>query len=257
MKSVCLIVQNFYDFDARVRRKAEALVAAGYSVDVLALRLPEGKEFSVLNGVNVHTMALGKRRGSLSRYGFEYASFFVWTLVRLRSLMRHRRYAVIDVNTLPDFLIFAAAFARRSGAKLILDMHEITPEFYISKYGVSEGSWIVRLMEFQEKISFDFSDHVLTIHEPAQQLLEGRGLPRSKSTVIMSAADERRFTERAGAMNDGPSPSGTFVMMYHGTLTKIYGLDLAIEAFALVHSRMPRAELWILGSGPEQSVLAD
>jgi glycosyltransferase involved in cell wall biosynthesis len=40
-------------------------------------------------------------------------------------------------------------------------------------------------------------------------------------------------------------------MMYHGTITRIYGLDIAIQAFALNHTQMPGAELWILGGGPE------
>jgi glycosyltransferase involved in cell wall biosynthesis len=44
--------------------------------------------------------------------------------------------------------------------------------------------------------------------------------------------------------------------VYHGTLTRIYGLDIAIEAFAIAHEEMPGAELWILGSGPEQGALA-
>jgi glycosyltransferase involved in cell wall biosynthesis len=44
-------------------------------------------------------------------------------------------------------------------------------------------------------------------------------------------------------------------MMYHGTLTNIYGLDIAIEAFNRAHHEMPGAELWILGSGPEASHL--
>ena len=42
-------------------------------------------------------------------------------------------------------------------------------------------------------------------------------------------------------------------MMYHGTLTKIYGLDIAIEAYTQVHAQMPGAELWILGVGTEQT----
>ena len=37
MKAVCILLQNHYDMDIRVRRKAEALVAEGYEVDVLAL----------------------------------------------------------------------------------------------------------------------------------------------------------------------------------------------------------------------------
>ena len=134
MKSVCFVVQNVYDFDPRVRRKAEALVAAGFSVDVLALRPSDGKKSYVLNGVNVRTVSLGKKRGSLARYFLEYATFFLWTFVRVTLQMLRRRYAVIDVNSLPDFLIFAPVLARWMGAKLILDLHEIMPEFYMSKY---------------------------------------------------------------------------------------------------------------------------
>jgi glycosyltransferase involved in cell wall biosynthesis len=256
MKSICMLLQNHYEFDIRVRRKAEALVAAGYSVDVLALRSAHSPKTHTLEGVNVHTISLGKKRGSLARYVFEYVAFFLWALVRVTVQMRRRRYAVIDVNTLPDFLIFSAIFARWMGAKLILDMHEITPEFYISKYGITENSWLVRLLKFQERISFDFADYVITINEPISELLSERGLPQAKSIVMMNSADEARFTEysRSGVSVATAVPE-TFVMMYHGTLTKIYGLDIAIEAFGMAHKDMPGAEFWILGSGPEASNL--
>jgi glycosyltransferase involved in cell wall biosynthesis len=54
---------------------------------------------------------------------------------------------------------------------------------------------------------------------------------------------------------EAPSSPQNFVMMYHGTLTKLYGLDIAIEAFAIAHETMPGAELWILGGGPESPML--
>jgi glycosyltransferase involved in cell wall biosynthesis len=254
MKSVCIVVQSVYDFDPRVRRKAEALVGAGYSVDVLALRPPDGQHTYVLNGVNVMTMSLGKKRGSLGRYFLEYAAFFLWVFVKVPLLMRRRHYGVVDVNTLPDFLIFAPVIARWMGAKLILDMHEITPEFYMSKYEIAEESWLIRVLKYLEKISFRFADHVITINEPILELLVRRGLSRSRATVVMNAVDEARFAPL-------PRPSGSdadprFVMVYHGTLTRIYGLDIAVEAFAIAHREMPGAELWILGSGPEQAGLA-
>jgi glycosyltransferase involved in cell wall biosynthesis len=258
MKSVCILVQGEYDLDARVRRKAEALVSAGYSVDVLALRPFQGKKSYSRNGVNVYTISLGKKRGSLARYVFEYATFFLWAFFRVPLMMRRRRYTAIDVNTLPDFLIFAAAPARWMGAKLILDMHEITPEFYMSKYGIAADSWLVRLLKYLEKISFDFADHVITINEPIQDLLIHRGLPPAKSTVVMNAADEARFASHLSSPAANKSP-GAFVMMYHGTLTRIYGLEIAIKAFSMAHTEMPGAELWILGGGPgpEQGKLAD
>ena len=109
MKSVCILVQNHYDMDIRVRRKAEALVGAGYSVDVLALRpASSGDKSYVLNDVQVHTLSLGRQRGSLGRYAFEYLTFLVLVSVKLTLLSFRRAYAVIDVNNLPDFLVFAA-----------------------------------------------------------------------------------------------------------------------------------------------------
>jgi glycosyltransferase involved in cell wall biosynthesis len=252
MTSVCILLQNFYDIDIRVRRKAEALVDAGYSVDVYALRGRDGQKKYTLKGVNVYTVSLGKKRGSLARYIFEYLAFFVWCLFRVTTQMPKKRYAVVDVNTLPDFLIFAGVFARWMGAKLVLDMHEITPEFYMSKYGIGESSSLIRMLTFVEKISFKFADHVITINEPITDLLVSRGLDRSKATVITNAADDRQFTSysKSAAAAQAKS-SATFVMMYHGTLTSLYGLDIAIEAFALATADMPGAEFWILGGGPE------
>jgi len=257
MKSVCILVQNYYEIDIRVRRKAEALVASGYSVDVLALRSAHSPAKAYqLEGVNVYTIALGKKRGSLVRYLWEYVAFFVWAFFKVSVLISRRQYAIIDVNNLPDFLVFAGAYAKWRGAKLVFDMHEITPEFYISKYGIRQNSLLVRLLKWIERASFNFADHVITINEPIRQLLVSRGLPADKATIIMNSVDESMF----GGAADGPSgkraeDAGKFVMMYHGTLTRIYGLDISIEAFGQVHQAMPGAEFWILGNGPERKSL--
>ena len=257
MNNVCLLVQNHYDMDIRVRRKAEALVAAGYSVDVLALASSDSSSATYeLNGVNVYALSLSKKRGSLVRYAFEYFAFLFWAFWKLSVLMEKRRYKVVDVNTLPDFLIFAGLYAKLRGAKLLLDMHEITPEFYMSKYGKSEQSISIRVHKLIEWMSMKFADHVLTINEPINKLLQGRGLKASKSTVIMNAVDDALFA--SAVCTDAPEVEGanaSFVMMYHGTLTHIYGLDISISAFGKVHQQMPGAEFWILGGGTEKKAL--
>jgi glycosyltransferase involved in cell wall biosynthesis len=168
--------------------------------------------------------------------------------------MRRRRYAIVEVNTLPDFLVFAPIVARWMGAKIVLDMHEITPEFYMSKYGIPAGSLLVRTLIFVERISMRFADWVITINDPVRDLLCSRGLDRSKATILVNSVDERRHSASLPA--DGDRPAGRFVFMYHGTLTHIYGLDLAIDAFAIAHCDMPGAEFWILGSGTQQDALA-
>lgn len=255
MKSICIIVQNPYEIDIRVRRKAEALVAAGYTVDAIALHSKHSPSTKYdVQGVTVHTVSLGKMRGSLLRYVFEYVAFFLAAFWKLAFLMRTRKYSVIDVNTLPDFLVFAAAFARLRGAKVVLDMHELTPEFFMSKYEVGRDHWLVRFSEFLERISFRYADHVITINDPVQDLFVSRGLDPEKATVMMNAADDALFaTVNAPANPRGND--GKIVLMYHGTLTRIYGLDIAIKGLSLAQREAPNAELWILGDGPEMAAL--
>jgi len=256
MKSVCIVLHNHYDNDIRVRRKAEALISAGYSVDVLALREPNGPAKYTLGGAQVRAISLGKKRGSLARYAFEYVAFFLWAFFRVTVQMVRRHYVLIDVNNLPDFLVFSGVFAKWMGAKIVLDMHEITPEFYMSKYRMAENSSWVRVLRFLEKISLEFADKVININEPIEDLLVGRGLPREKSTIIMNSADESRFAAPISASGtDLGVAEEAFVFMYHGTLTPLYGLDIAVRAFAIAHQEMPGAEFWILGSGPDKPLL--
>src|SRR5262245_24605556 len=183
--AVGMLLQNPYDTDIRVRRKAEALVAAGYAVDVFALRGAASRARYTLNGVQVFTVALAKKRGSIVRYAVEYAAFFAWASVRLLARTWRRRYTVVEANTLPDFLTFAARPARWLGARLVLDIHEMTPEFYMSKYAIGAGSRLVRGLTAVERRSFDFADHVITVNEPIRELLSRRGLPAGKCSVVM------------------------------------------------------------------------
>ena len=260
MRSVCLLVQNYYETDIRVRRKAEALVAAGYSVDVLALASSYSNASSYnLNGVNVFVLRLGKKRASLARYAYEYLAFFIWCFAKLFPLMSKRKYAIIDVNNLPDFLVFAAGYAKFRGAKIVFDMHEITPEFYMSKFGVTERSLGIRFLRLIERMSIAFADHVITINEPIKKLLEGRGLNPAKTSIVMNSVDESLFTDalKDSGVSSTRGADSKYVMMYHGTLTHIYGLDLAINAFAQAHREMPDSEFWILGGGPEKNSLME
>jgi len=86
-----------------------------------------------------------------------------------------KKYAVIDINNLPDFLVFAGAYAKWTGAKIVFDMHEVTPEFYISKYGIKPNTWTVRLLEFIERKSFHFADYVININHTIEDVSSNAG----------------------------------------------------------------------------------
>jgi len=116
---------------------------------------------------------------------------------------------------------------------------------------------MLRLLKRLEKMSFNFADHVIIVNEPIQDLLVDRGLPRSKSTVVMNTASEALLASRSSSSDAAATAAmpGKFVMMYHGTVSGMYGLDMGVDAFAMVHKEMPGAELWILGVGAETTSL--
>lgn len=249
MNHILIIVQNYYDIDPRVRREAEALIKHGYNVDVLALKPPNRAESQYsLNKVRVNTVNLEKKRAGKLRYIWEYIAFCFMAFLHLA---RNHHYDLIQVCTLPDFLIFSAIIPKWRGCKLVLDMHEVMPEFFMSKYQVTENHPIIRILKWLERLSIRFADHIIVINEPIKNLLETRGLPPEKATVITNSVDEHLFTLKRGKNRQ----NRTFVFMYHGTLTQIYGLDIALQAFSMAHEQMPNAEFWIIGDGPEKTAL--
>jgi len=254
-KSVCIVVQSFYEIDARVRKKAETLVAEGYRVDVISL-LPDNRKKGNYNigKVNVHPISIKKKRASTLRYLFEYFSFFLQASWKITKLMRKHHYGVIDVNSIPDFLVFTARIPKWMKAKVVLDMHEFMPELFISKFGLSESHIVIRLLKWQERLSFNFADHVLVIHEPMQKIFAKRGLNSQKTTIIISSANEELLK---GGDQSPPTKKPEFVFMYHGTWTKLYGLDIAVRAFALAQQKLPNAEFWLIGGGTEENLLKE
>ena len=65
-----------------------------------------------------------------------------WLLARFGKFRRYfggtgvangRRYDVVQVNSLPDWLVFAALIPRALGARVLLDLHECMPEYAATK----------------------------------------------------------------------------------------------------------------------------
>jgi len=105
---------------------------------------------------------------------------------------------------------------------------------------------LVRLVALQERLSCGFADAVITVTEGWRERLIGRGVDGDKISVVMNVADPALFARRADAAEDE-----TFSILYHGTFTHRYGVDLLVEAVAILRTRptSPRLRLWLLGDG--------
>jgi glycosyltransferase involved in cell wall biosynthesis len=249
MKKICMVSYSYYSYDARIPKEAEALVQQGMRVDCICLREKGYARSDVVNGVNIYRLPLGKYRGSSTiRYMLAYIFFFVLSFFMVTIFYFKQHYDIIQFHTLPDFIIFTGVIPKIFGAKLLLDMHEIMPEFYMSKFSVGRYHPLIVILKFLEKISVRFADAVIVINEPIKRLLLQRCKFKSAPTVIMNCADDRLFSP------DYPPSSGgseDFNLMYHGTLTPLYGLELAIQAVAKLKDKIPHLKLHIFGNDLE------
>jgi glycosyltransferase involved in cell wall biosynthesis len=236
--------------ETRVQREAEALVDAGWQVDVLCLRGEGESAREHVRGVEVHRLPMGHDKRSLGR---QFASYLRFLWLAGRHLARlHRRHAIdcVQVHNLPDFLVFAALGPKLRGAPVIIDLHDLMPEFFSGRFGSGGRSWLSTLIRWQERAACAFADHVVTVSAHWRDALIERGVPARKVSVVMNLADERVFTPLPRERDDD-----AFELIYHGTLTRRYGLDLAIEAVAALRDDLPDLRLTIIGRGDDLTAL--
>ena len=249
-KRHCMVVHAHYPLgETRVEREALALVDHGYEVDILCLQSKGKPSVEVEQGVRIYRLPVKRRKTSgPAAQLLEYLAFFVLAFAKLIVLHRQRRYAVVQVHNLPDFLVFAALIPKLTGARLILDLHDLMPEFYAARFRKDLTSWPVRLIRWQEQLSCRFADHVITVTKLWRETLIQRGLPAEKVTVVMNVADNRIFFHDSTAEQPARD-NNHFHLLYHGNLTQRYGIDLAIQAVNLVRQEIPGICLTIHGGG--------
>jgi glycosyltransferase involved in cell wall biosynthesis len=246
-KRVCMLSHSYYSSDARVNRYAEALAERGDHVDVLALRREvNGPAQETRNGVNVFYLQPRTRKNERSRLSFllpvlRFLSVSGWWIAREHH--RHR-YDVFHVHNVPDFLVFAAAYPRWTGAKVILDIHDILPEFYASKFNKPASSRSVRLLKRMERASAKMADQVIIANHLWLEKYAQRTGANGRCSVFINNVDGRLF--RAGQRTRSGS---RIIILFPGGLQWHQGLDIAIRAFRQVSAQLPQAEFHIYGDG--------
>jgi glycosyltransferase involved in cell wall biosynthesis len=249
---VVMVAYTNYLTDPRVRRSAEALAASGrFNVEVLALDWDGHTRHRVVDGVEVHGIWRSRYRGSsTARYLLAYVGFLFSAARRLTLMHLRSRIDVVHIHNMPDFMVFAAAPVKLMGAEVVLDIHDLMPELYASKFGASMSHPLVRLIEFVERLSVGFADHTFVTHALARDKIIERGGKADDVSVIHNFPDPARFPLRA-AMETGKRPRGKPVqLIYHGTLAPRHGLDIAIRAVAHAHESVNVA-LRIIGDGDD------
>ncbi len=248
---VCMLVYAFYESDGRVRRYAETLSSRGDHVDVVSLRNSKQPRSEILYGVNIYRIQkriINERKKY--NYFFKLVLFFIKSMIFVTRKHLKEPYQVIHVHSVPDFEVFAAFIPKITGAKVFLDIHDIVPEFYSSKFDNDKGSILFKVLLLVEKASCAFADHVIISNHLWAEKIISRSVRHSKCSVILNYPDQRLFKRRAPKQI-----SGSIIAIYPGTFAWHQGVDIAIRAMAIIKEELPFLELKLFGKGPEESAL--
>jgi glycosyltransferase involved in cell wall biosynthesis len=259
-----------------VRNEAALLISEGYEVSVISVKTRGQPSSEVLDGVRVYRvpelilfqktrsdesvggagMLLLKLRSFLG-YAFEYwyltvACFIVATYVYVK-----RGFDVIHAHNPPDTLFLAALPFKLLGKKFVFDHHDLSPELYMSRYGVGQGV-VTRLLEMTEWCSVKLADVVIATNESYKKIQIERSNKDPSAIFVVRNGPNKSHLEPTEP-NPQFKPQNKCLLCYVGDLNPQDGVDYLLRSLHhLIHS-LKRADFLcvIIGSGDSLEDLRD
>jgi glycosyltransferase involved in cell wall biosynthesis len=142
----------------------------------------------------------------------------------------------------------------------VFDMHEIFPEFTRARFGGLPGRLLETVARAIERWARRQADLTIAVNRPIDALLDRRPINRAPPTpeqrlTIHNTADPAVFGTGLPMRRDRQPANRPLELVYHGTLTRLYGLDIAIRGALEARRRGLPVRLTVIGSGPDREAL--
>jgi len=250
-----MVVYSYYPRDQRVRREAETLKENGAQVHVICLRKEGEIGYELHSDIAVHRVPQTlKRKVGYVPYFFRYFMFLILSTLVLTRLFIRFRYTVIHVHSIPDYAVFCAIVPKLLGARVILDLHELMPEIFATKFDVPMDSTKVKVALLLEKASVRFADLAITTSSVRREKLQKRTRKNDMAVIMnlpkMDVYGPRKMTDfiKTQGLED------SFIVIYVGGLYRERELDVVIKAVKNVEERIPKIAFIFCGTGEEEYI---
>jgi glycosyltransferase involved in cell wall biosynthesis len=246
-KRVAMVSFSAYPEDPRPHRAATALLEEAMNVDLICLVDDQSPKREVSGGLRIRRLAIKHRRGGALSYAYQYSAFILASagILAMRSL--RRRYDLVYIHNMPDILVLSALLPKALGAKVILDQHDPMPELMTTIFNLDKRSFGVRIIERLERWSIARANLVITVNVACKRIFANRSCRPEKIGIVMNSPDDKIFGAQPSHARQREASAKPFVIMYHGSIVKRNGLDLAVDALARIRQAIPFAELRIYG----------
>lgn len=252
--AVLIVTQHSFAEENILRRNVFELLDRGFDVDVVCSAGIDGAPPTDRRpGLRIHRVPIRHRRRPVIRYPLEYAAFFLAALAQVSRLALRRRYRAVQVDNLPDFLVFVTLVPRLRGARVVFNMFELTPEMVSDRFATWPGPVLLWLARRMEAAATWWADQVIVVSEQCRRMVVERGVPESKLAVVLN------MTTAVAGDADAPALSGKRAgrpfIVTHTTLLERYGVQVAIRGLAHLAAMWPDLQLRVIGEGEQRPEL--
>ena len=243
----------------------ETLIVAGAPSHVRAHdpELRSKVTLARVDGVDFEWYRLPSYDGNGARRAANIATFA--TLLRARSGALAREFRpdiVVASSTHPLDIYGARSIARRSGARLVFEVHDLWPLTPIELGGVSPRNPFIVAMGRAERYACRHADLVVSILPAADDYLVTRGLDRARYVHIPNGisleeleGDAEPLPAAHAELIASLRAAGSFIVGYTGGIGMANALDDFVSALALVPGERVAALVW--GDGPDRTALEE
>ncbi|MGE0759467.1 MAG: glycosyltransferase family 4 protein [Pirellulaceae bacterium] len=252
---IVMILENeSFPDDTRVYHEATALVDAGHSVTVIC---PTGKRrgaFETVDGVHVYRYPRPWELSGFLGYVYEYlySMFAAWSLSCYVGV-RHG-FDVVHIHCPPDMNILIGLFFRCLGKKIVVDLHDLSPELYTARQGGGGSPLVLGALRWFERLATRAADRLIATNTAQRQVQIDRGGADPRRCYVVRNGPDNCFIPSA------PRPAtirfvNRIIVGYVGIIGIQDGVDNLVRALAEVRSARPQVAGVIVGAGPALSAL--
>jgi PEP-CTERM/exosortase A-associated glycosyltransferase len=171
---------------------------------------------------------------------------------RIEAVLEQERAAVIHAHSPVLDALPALRVGRRRGVPVVYEIRAFWEDAAADLGTYSEGSVKYRIVQALETRACRRVDAVVVICEGLRSELLARGIPASKITVVPNGVDPEEFKvgEPDVALARQHGLEGKIVVGFLGSFYHYEGLDLLIDAAAILAPELPDLRVLLVGGGP-------
>jgi len=239
--NIAMIAYTNLSTDSRVIREALAAKEAGFNVYIYTLK--ERTKFS-LDSINILSSKRKQYKGN-NKFNFilSYLSFFFYLLIHFTK--SPKKYKIIHVNNMPNFLVFCCIIPKLFGTKIILDIHDLVPEVFAAKFNMSLDHFLIKLLYFEERISANFVNEIISTNRFHTKRLIKNGIKKKRFTEVINAADPGIYKP----VEKRDFSSKDITVVFPTTIAKHLGIDTLVDAAKKIKNRNVKVTFRIFGGG--------